>query len=413
MYEEEIAALKDELFEMFRDLHRNPESGFGEHRTAGIVAEYLRGCGIEVTTGVALTGVTGLLDSGRPGKTLMLRADMDCLEIRELAESEYKSRHDGLMHACGHDAHVTMLLGAAKILSRHRDAFSGRIRFVFQPAEEGTPRDRVAAVREAGYELNGGAGFMVREGVLDGVDACLVMHVQPSIPFGRVSISKRNACASSDVFRIDLIGRGGHGAQPQNAIDPVPAAAELIAAIHMLPTREIGAVETCVLSIGRVETPGSVWNAVAEKVHIEGGIRTFDESVREHLNRRVAELAEHIAKAGRCTAVHEREVGYAPCLNDEALAETLAAICAETLGKENVVLTATPAMTSEDCGAYLSRVPGVFFWLGTGGPEGSPALHNPGFRLDPEVLPTGTKVHVNNAISLLQRLKNSPEVSVP
>ena len=404
MFEDEILRLKDELEETFRDLHRHPETGFSERRTAALVAERLGAYGLEVTTGMALTGVVGLLDSGKPGKTLMLRADMDCLEVQELAEGDCRSQRDGLMHACGHDAHVTMLLGAAKVLSRHREAFEGRLKFVFQPAEEGTPRDMAQAVREAGYQGSGGAGFMVREGVLEGVDACLVMHVQPSLPLGKVSISRRNACASSDAFRIDLLGRGGHGAQPQRAIDPVPAMAELIAAIHMLPTREVSAVETCVLSIGRAETPGSVWNAVAERAHLEGGIRTFDEGVRAHLNRRVRELAEHIAAGNRCTLSFERETGYMPCINDPALAEALAGVCAETLGAENALLTDTPAMTSEDCSEYLSRVPGVFYWLGVGDGAESPPLHNPYFRLNPDALVLGAGVHVNGALSLLKFL---------
>jgi amidohydrolase len=401
MFEDEILQLKDELFSMFQDLHQHPEIGFDERRTASIVARYLEDCGIEVTEGIAITGVTGLLDSGKPGKTLMLRADMDCLEIQELADIGHKSIFPGKMHACGHDAHVSMLLVAAKILSRHRDAFRGRVKFVFQPAEEGTPPGMAEQVRAAGYEGQGGAAFMVRQGVLEGVDACLVLHVQPALPVGTVSISGRNACASSDVFRIRIQGKGGHGAQPQNAIDPVPAMAELIGAIHMLPAREISAVETCVLSVGSVETPGSVWNAVAETACISGGIRAFNPQVREHLNLRVKQLAEGIAAANRCTVRHEREQGYMPCINDEQLAVRVADSCGQVLGSQNVALTDTPAMTSEDCGAYLSRVPGVFFWLGAGSDPSSPALHNPYFRVEPDALVPGARIHVNNVLSLL------------
>jgi len=404
MFEKEIAGLRNELLEIFEDLHRHPEIGFAERRTSAFITGYLQNCGLEVTSGMAMTGVVGILDSGRPGKTLMIRADMDCLEILELAECEYKSLADGKMHACGHDSHVTMLLGAAKILSRHKDAFAGRIKFVFQPAEEGTPKEMYETVKAAGYDRQGGAGFMVEEGILDGVDACLVMHVQPALPVGTVSISRKNACASSDVFDITLTGKGGHGAQPQNAIDPVPAMAELITAIHMLPTREISAVETCVLSIGKVETPGSVWNAVAGKACISGGFRTFDQDVREHLGRRIEELAKNIANANRCTCTFELRRGYMPCINDESLAIAVAESCREVLGKDKVFLTNIPAMTSEDCGEYLSRVPGVFMWIGVGSGEDVPPLHSPYFRLDTEALPAGVAVHVNNAVCILNRL---------
>lgn len=401
MFENEIIEMKEELEAMFKDLHRHPELGFCETRTSAIIAEYLRACGLEVETGIAFTGVAATLDSGKPGKTLMIRADMDCLAVLERAESDYKSENEGRMHACGHDSHVTMLLGAAAVLAKHKDAFRGKIKFVFQPAEEETPACMAEAVEKAGYHGNGGAGFMVQEGVLKDVDFCVIMHVQPTIPTGTVSISRKNACASSDIFKINLIGRGGHGAQPQKAVDPVPAASELISAIHMLPTREVSAVETCVISIGKLETPGSVWNAVADRVCIEGGYRTFNEEVRATLTTRIEELAQTIGKANRCTVEYEHIVGYKPCINDSVMAQKVVENCKKLLGEEHVIDTEIPAMSSEDCGEYLSRVPGVFFWLGVGKEPGAAPLHNPYFSLDVDALLTGVRVHVNNAISLL------------
>jgi amidohydrolase len=401
MFEDEISQFQNEMTEIFRDLHRHPEIGFDEHRTAGIVAKHLRESGLDVTEGVALTGVVGLLDSGVPGKTLMLRADMDCLEITELAQNGYESLNPGKMHACGHDGHVSMLLMAAKILSRHKNSFKGKIKFVFQPAEEQTPKSMMEKIHAAGYTGHGGAGFMVREGILDGVDACLILHVQPSLPTGTVSISRRNACASSDVFNIRIRGKGGHGAQPHNAVDPVPAMAELISAVHILPTREISALETCVVSIGSAQTPGSVWNAVAESAYISGGFRTFNTAVREHLARRIRELSETIAAGNRCTLDYVHEPGYMPCINDEKMAASVAENLGKVMGDANVVLTDVPAMTSEDCGAYLEKVPGVFFWLGAGQGAASPALHNPHFMLDSEALALGVRVHIANALFLL------------
>lgn len=402
MFEENINALQQELFEIYRDLHQHPEPGYTEHRTAGIVAEYLRRCGLCVTEGVALNGVVGVLDSGRPGKTLMLRADMDCLRVKELTGCDFQSQNEGCMHACGHDTHVTMLLGAAKVLSAHKEAFSGKIKFVFQPAEEQIDPSMKEAVRAAGYNGEGGAGFMVQEGVLDGVDACIVMHNQPTLPVGTVQIARKNACASSDVFNITIVGKGGHGARPHEAVDPVPAMAELVEAIHLLPSREISCLETCVISIGSVETPGSVWNAVAEQVRIAGGFRTFNSDIRALLAKRIPELARSIAEAHRCTAQVSLTSGYMPTINDEPLAHFVAQACTQLLGEEHVDLTEIPAMTSEDAGEYLACVPGVFFWLGSGDPEHP--LHSPYFLPDPETISVGVRVHVNNAVAVLAEL---------
>lgn len=401
MFDEEIMKMKPDLEALFKDLHSHPELGFCEKRTSELAAEYLEQCGLTVKRGIALTGVEAVLDSGRPGKTLLLRSDMDCLAIAEQTGCPCKSEHEGRMHACGHDAHITMLLGAASVLSRHKEALKGRIKFIFQPAEEGTPPHMLKTVREAGYQGSGGAGFMVQEGVLDGVDFCLAMHVQPSLPTGTVSVSRKNACASSDIFRITLKGKGGHGASPQTAVDPVPAASELISAIHMLPTREIGAIETCVISIGKIETPGSVWNAVADSVSMEGGFRTFNGEVREHLTLRIRELSENIARANRCELQYEHEACYMPCVNDTEIAASVVKSCQELLGEEHVIDTEVPAMSSEDFGAFLARVPGAFFWLGAGKEPNAPALHNPRFQLDPEALLTGVRVHVSNAVNLL------------
>lgn len=404
--------LQKELECIYADLHRYPEEGFAEYRTAGIVAEYLKRCGLEVITEIGLTGVVGILDSGKPGKTVMLRADMDSLPIEELSDCEYASKVQGRMHACGHDAHVTMLLGAARVLAESKDMFSGRIKFFFQPAEEESSPERQKKLAEAGYDVSAyasGASIFCDAGLMEDVDACAIMHVQPGIPTGKVSISKTNAMASSDMFTITLTGKGGHGAQPQGAIDPVPAMAELISAIHMMPTREINAVETCVFSIGEVSTPGSTWNAVAEKAVIRGGFRTFNQAVRDYIKKRLPELAGGIASANRCRAHLDMIQGYRPCVNDAELSAFTAAKLKELLGDENVIYTDMPAMTSEDCGIYLEKAPGVFFWLGIGEREGAPALHNPYFHMDLRALTIGVQVHVHNALSFLEELNRQGE----
>ena len=398
----EAAALSAELETIYKDLHRHPEIGYDEHRTSGIIADYLRACGMEVQTGIAITGVVGTLDSGRPGKTLLIRADMDCLQVEEMTACDYRSENPGKMHACGHDAHVTMLLGAAKLLSAHRDAFRGKIKFLFAPSEESIPASMKETVRAAGYDGEGGAGFMIQQGVLEGVDMALALHVQPVVPAGKIQIARHEATASSDVYDIMLTGKGGHGAMPENAVDPVPAMAELITAIHMLPTREVSSMENCVISIGQVELPGSVWNVVPERAHIVGGFRTFNNDVRALLHQRIPELAEGIAKANRCTAVCTQTPGYDATINDEAMALEVSRTLENIVGEGNVILTNKPFMGSEDFGCFTQHVPGVLFWLGIGTGEDDKPLHNPYFKMDLQALPVGTACHVQNALHFLK-----------
>lgn len=401
MFDSEIAALQQELEEIYCDFHRHPEPGLQEFRTSRIVAQKLTEYGLDVTSGVGVTGVVGILDSGKPGKTLMLRADMDCLPIQEQTDCSYRSETPGMMHACGHDAHTTMLLGAAKILSSHTEAFSGKIKFVFQPDEEGRP-DLLDEMHAKGYtDMKGGADAMIHDGVLDGVDECLVLHVQPNLPSGVLSIAKGKACASSDYFKVEMVGKGGHGANPQHAIDPVPAIGELISAIHLLPAREISALDTCVISIGNISSSSNAWNVISDTASLEGGFRAFNDETRAHLAHRIHEISEHIAAANRCKLHYEHMAGYAPVHNFPALAEKIASYNLSLLGEDRVILTDEPMMGSEDCGSYFRRVPGVFMFLGIGTTENDPPLHNPSFRMNLAELSTGTAIHVNNAICLL------------
>lgn len=257
-------------------------------------------------------------------------------------------------------------------------------------------------VRAAGYDGEGGAGFMIQQGVLEGVDMALALHVQPVVPAGKIQIARHEATASSDVYDIMLTGKGGHGAMPENAVDPVPAMAELITAIHMLPTREVSSMENCVISIGQVELPGSVWNVVPERAHIVGGFRTFNNDVRVLLRQRIPELAEGIAKANRCTAVCTQTPGYDATINDEAMALEVSRTLENIVGAGNVILTNKPFMGSEDFGCFTQHVPGVLFWLGIGTGEDDKPLHNPYFKMDLKALPVGTACHVQNALHFLK-----------
>lgn len=399
MFSREIRSLKNELIEIYKDLHRHPELGFNEVRTASVIAEYLRKCNLEVYEQIALTGVVGILDSGKAGKTLMIRADMDCLMIEEQTDCDYRSEYPKRMHACGHDTHIVMLLGAAKILSGHKDAFFGKIKFVFEPAEEGIDPKKMQQAIELGYQT-GGARALVREGVLDDVDMCFVIHNEPSLPVGFVQIPVKNAYAASDVFEIKLIGKGGHGARPHSAINPIPAMGDLISALYSIPVREISCLLPNVISVGNIETPGSVWNSIPEQAVISGGFRSFHKEVSEHYYKRIPEIAAEIAKAYRCTAKTMLRHGLDPTINNSAMARSIEECCRNLSVLKEVRLADAPTMASESAGVYLSRVSGVILHLGSGDLEHE--LHNPHMLPDTDMLEIGVMVHTAVAVSLLK-----------
>ena len=407
-YETEIKSMEGELFEIYQDLHRHPELGFYENRTAQVIADWLRQCGIEPHMGVGLTGVYGTLDSGKPGRTIMLRADMDCLPIQDQCGLPYASENEGFCHACGHDSHVTMLLGAAKFLSTHKELFRGRVRFAFQPCEEGVASgsDTEKMLAEHGFSGNdisgpSGARFMIQDGVLEGVDACVGIHIQPAMPLGTVSIAKKFACVSTDRFLITYTGRSGHGSRPYEAIDPVPAIAELVLNLHVLPTREVKGSETVVLHIGELRTPQSTWSTIPDQAILYGGFRTVNPETRAMLKGRVEEIAAHIAAANRCNMDIVHTVGSSPVINDEALSQQIADACRALLGRDKVYHHDEPLMVGEDIGDYFREVPGTLIWLGISTEPDPPMLHNPRLNVSSSVLPLGVSIHVNNVLTYL------------
>ena len=399
MFESEIAQIQNELIMLYKDIHRHPELGFNEHRTASIIASNLRSYGLQVEEGLALTGVCGILDSGKPGRTLLIRADMDALMIDEQTGCDYQSIYPHRMHACGHDLHIAMLLGAAQVLAHHREAFCGKIKFLFEPAEEGHDPAIYDQVIAADCQA-GGADRMVRDGILDDVDMCFIIHNEPTLPLGDIRIFRKNAYAASDQFTIEICGRGGHGARPHSAIDPLPAAAEIISALYSMPAREIPAHATCVITIGAVETPGSVWNSVPDRVLLHGGFRTFTDDIRQLFYTRIREIAKCISEAHRCTANVSLSHGLNPTINDPAIAQQLDTQFARQFGRDHVLLTDIPTMASESAGAYLSHRPGAIVQLGSGDPAHE--LHNPRMLPDIRVLPIGIGVHIAAAIELLR-----------
>ena len=380
-----IQELKDEVIDLRRDFHMHPELGFAEFETAGRIEHYLKALGFTATR-MAETGVVAVLDSGKPGPCLMLRADMDALPVTETNEVPYKSTHEGIMHACGHDAHMAMLLVAAKVLMEHRDQLSGKVKLVFQPDEE------IA-----------GAIKMVEEGVLENpkVDAVSGIHIWSMLPSGRVSISSGVVMGGLDVFTVKVQGKGGHTGYPHEAIDPVLPAAGIIQAVQAIQTREMDARQPTLIMFGKLAA-GNKSNIIPETVSLEGTIRFLhdvDPDDPQSPTNRFIRICESICQAHQCTCtiniVHEN----IPLVNDAQMAELAKTVAADVLGSRQFI-DGGRYIASEDFSEYTSRVPGVFTFLGCANREKGTDIphHNPKFNIDEDVLIKGVELHVKSAL---------------
>jgi hippurate hydrolase len=361
----------DELVAIRRDLHAHPEIGFEEVRTSALVAERLAAWGVEVHRGVGRTGVVGILH-GRGGsrRRIGLRADMDALPIEEATGLPYRSTIPGRMHACGHDGHTTMLLGAARHLAETK-AFEGTAVFIFQPAEEGL----------------GGARAMIADGLFERFpcDEVYALHNQPSGPHGRVSLNPGAAMAAADFFDIHVTGRGAHGAQPERSVDPVVVATALAQALQTVVSRNADPLQALVLSITRIHA-GAAYNVIPETAHLGGTIRTFDTGLRELAARRIREVAAGVAAAfGARIAVEIRDV-FSVLRNHPEQAAAVTGIAADLLGPDLVEAQAPPKMGSEDFADMLLAVPGAYLWLGQ---TRGAALHNAAYDFDDAIIPIG------------------------
>lgn len=396
----EIVAFEEEIVENYKVLHKNPELGFEEYETSKFILEKLSEYGIKGEQ-IALTGVIATIEGAKPGRTVAIRADMDALPLSEEAEVDYKSQNRGLMHACGHDAHVSMLLGAAKYFANNKDKLCGNVRLIFQPAEEGArPEARIAAVENGASEL-GGAASMIKHGALEGVDACFALHVASHMEKSMFSINRGRAMASSDIFELAICGKGGHGSAPDSAIDPVGALSAILAAYNQYPSRELSALDTCVLSIGTINTDSS-WNIIPDKIKVTGGVRTFNNDLRERIFERLPEIADGICKAHRCTYEFKRVKGYTPTINDVEMAEKMSYVANKCFGEDKVNVSDIPLMGSEDAGYYFEKVPGAIAFLGARNMKIDPvAAHNPCFQIDLDALKYGVLFHVNMVIDYL------------
>jgi amidohydrolase len=385
---EDAQALRDEIVSIRRDLHMHPELGFQEVRTARIVAEKLGELGYEVATGVGKTGVVGILQGGQPGdRTVLLRFDMDALPIEEANDVPYRSQTPGVMHACGHDAHVAVGIGVANVLMKHRDQIPGTIKLMFQPAEEGL----------------GGAKAMIDDGVLKGpkVDVALGLHVMSSMPVGKVAYRTGPMMAASDRFDVLVKGRGGHGAHPEQTIDAVMIAAHIVVALQTIVARNLNPEEIGVVTVGAIHA-GEASNVIAETAQLRGTIRSFTPETRELLHRRVKEICMGVAATFGAEAEVTSVYGVDATVNAEAPSGVVYQAAAALVGEENID-TNYRTTGGEDFSAVLAAVPGNFFMLGVRNDERGLNFphHNPRFDIDESSLPTGVAILCDAAVRCL------------
>lgn len=365
--------IEKSLITIRRQLHRYPELGFCEVRTSNLVTESLNSYGIKTKTGVGGTGVVGSLGTGKP--VIAIRADMDALALQELNDVPYKSKIPGIMHACGHDAHVAMLLGAVRLL---KDCdLKGEVRFLFQPSEETTDD-----------QGKSGAQRMIEEGVLQGVDAVLALHVDSKTEAGKIRISPGPYAAAADFFKATVYGEGCHGAYPHRGIDPIFLAGGVISTIQSIVSRRIDPMKPSVVSIGTIHG-GSARNVIPEKVDLSGTIRSFDYEVRKIIFAELETVFRVATTLGGNYALKIEE-GAPPNINDRMMSKLVKDTASEFVGSANV-LPLEPEMGGEDFGFFLERVPGAMFFLGSKKAEALPA-HSPYFDLDERVLPLGSAI---------------------
>ena len=376
-FKNEASALFDEMVRMRRDFHRYPELGFEETRTSGIIAERLQELGLEVQCGIGQTGVVGIMEGMEDGPTVMLRFDMDALPIQEESDISFISRNDGVMHACGHDGHVTMGLTLAKIMSRYRDQMHGRIKFVFQPAEEGL----------------GGAFAMIADGVLDNPrpDVAFAMHVWTPEPYGRVRVVSGPCMSSSSVFTLTVQGRGGHGAAPHLATDPVLAAAQIVSALQSIVSRNIDPQESVVVSIGQF-IAGTTFNVIPDRAILKGTVRSYNNELHRQIYRRILEMATKMADAYSCTATMETIAIVQAVVNAEEPTAIVYDAAAKIMGEENISDRRT--MASEDMGFFLDEIPGCYFFIGARNEEKGYTYphHHPRFNFDERAMISGVAI---------------------
>ncbi len=370
---EQIAAWKDEITSWRHELHKHPELAFEEHRTADFVAAKLESFGLEVHRGLGKTGVVGTLRVGDSKHAIALRADMDALPIHEANDFEYRSVNDNIMHACGHDGHTAMLLGAAKYLAATRN-FDGTVHFIFQPAEEAA----------------GGAPAMIEDGLFDKfpVDSIYGMHNWPGLAVGKFGVRTGAMMASFDTFDIEISGVGAHAAMPHTGIDPIMVAGQLISALQTIVSRNADPIDASVVSVTQVEA-GDAYNVIPEKAVLRGCTRALNADTRQMIEQRIRETANSLCKAFGASC----KVDYANCypvlMNSEDETAHAVTVARQLVGENNVNPDHTPTMGSEDFAYMLEHRPGCYIFIGNGDGEGICMVHNAGYDFNDEAIETG------------------------
>lgn len=379
------AATTQDLIATRRHLHANPELSFKEVDTARYIADRLDAIGVDkVTRGVGGTGVVAEIRGRRPGRSVLVRADIDGLPLTETADVPFRSTRDGVMHACGHDVHMAIGLGLARQLADRRRELPGMVRFAFQPAEE----------------LGSGARPMIEAGVLTDIDRVVGLHVWAALPTGQISVRTDAVMASADMFTLTIRGKGGHGAQPHLTIDAVVIAAEVVMALQTLVSRETAPTAPAVITLGSVHG-GTAANIVAGEVVLQGTLRTFDAELRASLLARIAQTADGIAGAMRGSSEFRHDSGVPPVINDPAMAALVSDAASSVVGREAVV-PFEPLTVGEDFAYFLEARPGCFFLVG-GAPAGPPVVHHTAdFRIDERCLPIGLRVMTAAVLRLLE-----------
>ena len=380
-----IEALTNDLTAIRRDIHRHPEIAFEEHRTASLVANKLRDWGLDVTEGIAGTGVVGSLSKGRGNRAIGLRADLDALRIQEANSFAHKSVNDGKMHACGHDGHTTMLLGAARHLAEHGD-FEGTVHFIFQPAEEN----------------EGGGRAMVEAGLFDQfpVEAVYGMHNIPGMAVGTFAIRPGPMMAAFDMFDVLITGRGGHAASPHLTVDPITVGTKVVEGFQSIVSRILDTQEPAVLSVTQFHG-GDAFNVIPNEVQISGCTRSFSPRTQDRLEASMRDILSGVCAAYGATFEFTYDRRYPPTINSANEAEIAGQVAVQVVGAKQVNLSPRPAMGSEDFAFMLQEKPGSYIWIGNGDGEGSCMVHNPGYDFNDEILPIGVTYLVQMAETIL------------
>ena len=383
-----IAEFHADMTAWRRDIHAHPETAFEEQRTSDIVAAKLEEFGIDVHRGLAKTGVVGTLKGNVDGdRAIGLRADMDALHLFEKNDFDHRSTNDGKMHACGHDGHTTMLLGAAKYLAETRN-FAGTVHFIFQPAEEN----------------EGGGRVMVEEGLFDHfpVEGVYGMHNMPGMPIGSIGVKAGTMMAAADSFDLVVKGKGAHGAMPHLGIDPVVTAAQIVQGFQTIASRVTDPVESIVISVTQVEA-GHTYNVIPDEVTLRGTTRAFTDDIQKTIQPLLHRVAEGIAASAGCTVDLDYHTGYPPTINTEEEVQRSAQAAEQIVGAENLDRDVTPLMGAEDFAFMLQKRPGSYVWIGNGPGEGGCTLHNPHYDFSDEVLTIGASYWAKLTESVLAK----------